>query len=122
MAGAPTVMSVNGIDLSAYDLWVETPEGFLHAPERIDEEIPTRQAGAFVTPSAAKIGARRWSVNAVLIATSSADAQAKWDAIKLLLSDVWLEVMFQPFTDRMLWCRYQGLQALATDLNLPGWR
>jgi hypothetical protein len=116
-------MLVNGVDLSTYKLWVETPRGLGDAPARSDDVLPTRGAGGLLSPEAAKVESRVWRVEAVLIADSASEALSLWDQVKLLLADSWLEVVFEPWTDRMTVCRYQGMEWLPQpSILMPGFR
>lgn len=118
----PTRMLVNGVDLSEFGLWVETPAGLGDAPERQDEVIETRGAGGLLSPEAARVRPREWSVTATLIAPTVDDARDMWDLCKLHLADAWLEVIFAPWPDRMIVCRYQSAAISGWQAALPGFR
>jgi hypothetical protein len=118
----PTRMVVNGVDLSTFDLWVESPQGLMDSPQVRDQPVPSRRAGAFVVPRAASLQPRQWTVNATLISPTVAQFQAQWDKVKAVLANTWLEVVFEPWTDRVLLCRYQGASLGVGPLAMPGGR
>lgn len=118
----PTRMTVNGIDLSTYNLWVETPRGWLDSPRRSERLVDVQGAGSALITEAARIGERTISVDGILSTVDFASAAALWDQVRQHLSSPWLEVMFEPFTDRMAVCRYQDFQWQGTNWAMGGWR
>jgi hypothetical protein len=118
----PARMIVNGLDLSAFNLWVEVPQGWADAPSRRDRLVDVQGAGQALIPQASKLGERQWTVEAVLICPSLAVAQAMWDQIKLYLANSLLEVTILPWTDRVGYCRYQDIRWQGQSLDLAGWR
>ena len=120
----PQVMTVNGVDLSTFNLWVEVPRGWADAPQRQDRLAEIQGAGQAVIPSASRIGEKRWEVEGVVIAPDGlqSTARASWDQIKQHLSSPWLEVMISPWTDRVCICRYQEMAWAGTSLDLAGFR
>jgi len=98
----PAVMSVNGVDLSTFGLWVEQPVGWEDAPEQRDVivTVPGR-AGGLLEPRAASIGPRPLEVSGSLIGTSAVDARTKWDAAKKHLRSPILEIEFATRPDRV---------------------
>jgi hypothetical protein len=106
----PQKLIVNGLDMSIYNMWVETPNGWGDGPSRADRTVDVQGAGEMIVVGAGRIGARRWTVPGILIANTVQDAHDLWDAAKAWLYGAWLDVMILPYTDRVCRCRLQDAQ------------
>ncbi len=105
----PQRLIVNDVDMSAYGMWVDTPQGWGSATSRDDAAMSIRAAGDLIDPLNPRMRGREVGLPGILIATSPTEARDLWDAAKLVLSSVWLEVMIVPWTDRICVCRYRSL-------------
>lgn len=103
----PAKLLVNGIDLSTFGMWIESPRGWADAPRRRDRTLDVQGAGEMIVTHGSTLDARRWSLRGAMLAETVQDAQDKWDAVKLHIHNAWIEVMVLPWTDRVCVCRYE---------------
>lgn len=102
-------MIVNGVDLSTYSMWIDTPQGLMASPGRDDLMVDVQAAGDILIPTGERVPSRRWSVGGQLIAPTQQDALDLWSLAKLLLEDAWLEIVMLPWSDRYTVARLQSM-------------
>lgn len=106
----PAVMTVNGVDLATFGMWVNSPTGWGDAPVVRDTllNVPGR-AGGILSPGEATIGSRMLEVSGVLIADSDSAARSQWDDAKKFLASPILEIAFALWPDRVAYGRYKNI-------------
>lgn len=119
----PAFCSLNGTDLSVFDLWVGTPSGWADGPALTDRftSVPG-QAGGLLLTTEADIATRQITIPATLISTSFAGAVAQWNSLKALLASPVLELAFVAWPGVFATVRYQGMAWQGQDHWLGGWQ
>jgi hypothetical protein len=110
MAAFPDTAWFNDRSSAQYKLLVADPKGFLDPPSRIDHlvAIPGRMGHLRVSKED-ETGPRRFTVEAVLRATSQSEADALWDRLMLVVMGEEVEVRFAAWPTLVGRARYEGL-------------
>lgn len=101
--------TVNGVNPNTYGLKVSGVPGWETAPQ-LDystQQVPGRAGNILLRP-APQIGARRLSVEAMVVGTSNADMLTKLDQLKALFSSPSLAVIMDNRPTRQITCRLDG--------------
>ena len=102
---------VNDRDLSTFKMAVAPPKGFMSAPGVTGSTsmIPGR-AGQVRAFGERQLGARRFTVNGVILCATTAEADTLWGQAKRLLAEEELEVWFEWWPDRLAYCQFEDVQ------------
>ena len=104
-------MHVNDRDVTAeFKLITSVPKGFVGPPPRQDSLVPVPgRVGHMRLSGESDTGPRRFTIEAVMKASSAAEARTLWDAFVRLVSGEEIEVWFSDWPDLVGKARYEEI-------------